>query len=174
VTEPDPTAALVAEACQRSDLLWVHGPARRAQPVWHAWHDGAVLLVVGGEEQPDPVPAGATEVEVSARSKEAQTRLVTFTAAVEEPAPGTQEWADAAGWLKAARLNAQDPDPLLERWAASSRILRLTPTGQTSERPGDYDDDSGALPPAPTPAVTVRRRPFHLGGRRPRRRRRGS
>jgi hypothetical protein len=163
--EPD---RLVAEACQRSSLLWVRGPGGRAQPVWHAWHSGAVVVVVGGEEQPHPAPEAA-DVEVVVRSKEVRSRLVTFPARVERLEPGTPEWDEAAAVLKAERLNAHDPDTLLDRWAATSQLLRLVPSGPASESPGSYDDGSGALPPAPSGAVTVRRRPFHLGGRRRRR-----
>jgi hypothetical protein len=166
VSDADTGAALVAEACQRSTMLWVQAPGRRALPVWHAWHDGAVLLVAGGEEQPDPVADGATEVQVVVRSKAAQSRLVTFGAAVEVLDPSTPQWAEAAAALRGERLNARDPDTLLDRWAASSRVLRLVPTGDATEEPGRYDASSGALPPAPSSAVTVRRRPFHLGGRR--------
>lgn len=175
VSEPDPTApeaaeALLAEACQRSPLVWVRAPGRRAQPVWSTWHDGAVALVVGGEEQPDPVPGDATEVDVVVRSKAARSRLLTFRARVDAPAPHDQVWAETAAALKGARLNTRDPDTVLDRWAASSRVLRLVPVpGRVTEQPGDYDTASGAMPPAPTDAVTVRRRPFHLGGRRRRR-----
>lgn len=161
-------AALVAEACQRSSLLWVSSPGRRAQPAWHVWHEGAVLLVVDGEEQPDPT-GGAPDVEVSVRSKDAGSRLVTFPAAVEVLETGTPAWQEAAGALKGERLNARDAETLLERWAATSRLLRLAPSGPLLEQPGAYDSSSGALPPAPSSAVTVRRRPFHLGGRRRRR-----
>lgn len=168
VSEPDASAvpALVAEACQRSPLVWVRAPRHRAQPVWSIWHDGAVVLVVGGEEQPDPVPDDATEVEVLVRSKTVQSRLVTFRARVEVLRPSESDWQSAAAALKAARLNTHDPAGVLDRWAASSRVLRLVPTGELLEEPGSYDAASGALPPAPTSAVTVRRRPFHLGGRR--------
>jgi hypothetical protein len=164
----EPDAALVAEACKRSSLLWVRSPGARAQPAWHVWHDGAVLLVVDGQEQPDPT-GGAGDVEVSVRSKDAGSRLVAFPAAVEVLEPGTSAWDDAVAVLKAERLNARDAGTIGDRWAAGSRVLRLRPAGPPVERPGDYDDSSGALPPAPSPATTVRRRPFHLGGRRRRR-----
>lgn len=169
---PGLAEALIAEACQRSALVWVGPPGHRLQPVWHTWHEGAVALVCGGEEQPCPVPDGVRDVHVQVRSKDAGTRLVTFPAAAELLEPGQPEWTAAATALKAERLNARDPDTLLDRWAASSRLLRLAPAGEPLEMPGHYDDSSGALPPAPSPAVTVTWRPFHLGGRRRRRRRR--
>lgn len=169
--DEDRSGALVAEACQRSPVMWVGGRGTRAQPVWSTWHDGAVVLVVGGEEQPDPVPAGSTDVRVAVRSKAAQWRLVTFVASVEVLEPRSEGWTAAAEALRTDRLNAHDPDTLLDRWASGSRLLRLVPAAEVLEEPGRYDDASGAAVPAPTPAVTVRRKPFHLGGR-PRRRRR--
>lgn len=169
--DDDPTAALVAEACQRSPIVWVRAEGEdRSQPVWSSWHDGAVVVVVDGEEQPSPVPVGADVVEVSVRSKTAQSRLVTFTATVEALEPGSERWTATAEKLKSERLNAHDPDTLLDRWAGTSRILRLVPSDEVGEEPGRYDDGSGAAVPAPTSAVTVRRKPFHLG-RRPRRHR---
>lgn len=167
MSEPEASVpALVAEACQRSPLVWVRAPQHRAQPVWSTWHEGAVVLVVGGEEQPDPVPDDATEVEVLVRSKAVQSRLLVFRARVEVLQPRDAGWQSAAAALKSARLNTRDPATVLDRWAASCRLLRLVPTGDLLEEPGSYDSASGALPPAPTSAVTVRRRPFHLGGRR--------
>lgn len=169
VSEPDPALALVAEACRRSPLVWVRAGHGRAQPVWSVWQDDALLIIVGGEEQPDPVPEDVEEVDVAVRSKTAQSRLVTFRARVEVLSLADERWTTAAEALKAERLNARHADTLVDRWAASSRILRLVPTGTVLEEPGHYDDSTGAMPPAPSTAVTVVRHPFHLG-RRPRRR----
>jgi len=171
VTEPDGAAAnaLVAEACQRSPVVWVRARGHRAQPVWSLWHEDAVLVVAGGGEQPDPVPPGLDEAEVLVRSKAAQSRLLTFTAHVDVLDPHTSAWDAAVEALRGARLNTSDPGTVADRWAASSRVLRLVPSGPLLEEPGSYDPGSGALPPAPTDAVTVRRKPFHLGGRRRRR-----
>lgn len=163
------TDPLVAEACRRSPLVWVRAAGQPARPVWSVWHEGAVAVVVGGEEQPDPVPDDVREVEVVVRSKAAGSRLLTFPARVEVLDPGDPVWAATVEALRAERLNAADPETLPQRWATGSRVLRLVPAGPPTEQPGGYDDASGASPPVPTPAVTVRRSPFHLGGRRRRR-----
>lgn len=161
----DPAAlALVAEACRKSDLVWVRAPAHRARAVWHVWHEGAVLLVVGGGEQPDPV-GDATTVTVQARSKDTWARLVSFPARVDPVGPDDARWDASTFALKAKRLNAPEPATMVARWAAGSRVLRLVPEGEPEELPGAYDDASGAEPPTPSPAVTVSWRPFHLGGR---------
>ena len=157
---------LVAAACSKSSLLWVGLPGGRPLPLWHVWHDDAVLVVVGGQEQPDPAPADATEVEVTVRSKDTWGRLVTFRARVEHIQPDDERWETLTFRLKASRLNAVDTDTLVDRWAAGSRVLRLVPHGPLLEQPEQYDDGSGAAPPPDTAATTTTWQPFHLGGRR--------
>lgn len=57
--------ALLEESAKKSGLLWVladgvsdgarggaRGGAAQSRPLWHAWHDGAVVLVGDGAEQP--------------------------------------------------------------------------------------------------------------------------
>lgn len=162
--------ALIAAACSKAGLVWMVTPQGRRSPLWHIWQDGAVVVVVGGQEQPDPVPDGATTVEVHVPSKDHRGRLVTFLADVEEIRPDEERWERATFALKGGRLNATDTEHLLDRWASGSRVLRLVP-GEVLERPGSYDDASGAAVPVPTPATTDTWKPFHAGGRkRPRRR----
>lgn len=188
---------LIAEACQRSGLVWLRavgtekaGGERttptQAHPAWHVWHDGALLVVGGPGEQPLPplqdavqqpvsvqqtsTPDSDAVVEVIVRSKEAGSRLVTFRAHARLLPPGTTAWDDAAAALKAGRLNAPDADNLLRRWAEQGQIFRLEPQGAPSERPGSYDDASLAAPPPVTTATTLGRQPFHLGRRKRRRR----
>ncbi|MFP5345928.1 MAG: hypothetical protein ACLGIA_02710 [Actinomycetes bacterium] len=168
-----PAEALVGAAASKAGLVWVSAAGQRALPLWHVWHDAAVLVVVGGEEQPDPVPEGADVVEVRVPSKDNGSRLVTFRARVEHVRPDDDRWEASVFRLRGDRLNALDADTMVERWAASSRVLRFVPTGELLEKPGDYDSSSEAAPPPDTPATTVSWRPFHLGGRKRRRHRLG-
>lgn len=161
--EVDP---LIAAACAKAGLVWVGVPGARPLPLWHVWHFGALAVVVGGQEQPDPVPDGAAAVEVRVPSKDNRARLLSFTARVEQVAPDDERWERVTFALKGGRLNALDADTLVDRWAATSRVLLLTPDGGLSERPGRYDDASGAAPPPPSPATTDTWRPFHAGGRK--------
>jgi hypothetical protein len=160
---------LVAAASAKAGLVWVGEPGARPRPLWHAWHDDAVAVVVGGDEQPDPVPNGADRVHVRVPSKDNRGRLVTFEATVERVHPGDERWEAVTFALKAGRLNAPDADRIVERWAATSRVLRFVPTEHLIEQPDRYDDASGAAPPPPTPATTDSWKPFHAGGRRRRR-----
>lgn len=168
VTETgDTTGALVAEAAAKSDLLWVRptpAPGERAWPAWHVWHEGAAYVVSGpGEQQ---LPALSGRVEVVLRSKDTWARLVTVSGAAATVAPDDPAWASVAAALKAKRLNAPDPDGLLDRWANANTITRLTLDGGLVEGPGSYGDASGAAPPPPTEATTAHWAPWHLRGRR--------
>ncbi|MEU7058434.1 hypothetical protein [Streptomyces sp. NPDC046197] len=151
--------ALVEEATKKSGLIWVRGagaPAARA--LWHVWHEGAACLVGDGPgEQPLPGLAEGATAEVTVRSKDKGGRLVTWTAKVVEPAPGSEAWESAVAELKGKRLNAPDGEAMTQRWARECRVLRLEPTGDLAPLP----DGSLAEPPLPTPATT--RRPIPAG-----------
>ncbi|NEC12625.1 hypothetical protein G3I34_10100 [Streptomyces sp. SID8014] len=143
--------ALIEEATKKSGLIWVQGGAGGPRPVWHAWLDGAAVLVGDGPgEQPLPGLADGGEASVTVRSKDKGGRLLTWRAEVAELAPGSEAWEAAAAELKGKRLNAPDSDRLTGRWAAECRVVRLAPTGDLDPLP----DSSLAEPPAATPATT--------------------
>ncbi|MFJ6010521.1 hypothetical protein [Streptomyces sp. NPDC092952] len=150
--------ALVEEATKKSGLVWVRGTGP-ARAVWHVWHEGAVHLVGDGPGE-QPLPTGLTDgsaAEVTVRSKDKGGRLVAWTAAVTELAPGSPAWEAAVGELKGKRLNAPDAETMTERWARECRVLRLTPGEVRTGLP----DGSLAAAPLPTPATT--RRPVPAG-----------
>jgi len=158
-------AALIAEACTKSDLVWVRPlDEPRARAAWHVWHDDAVCVVYGTGEQMLPLLDG--EVEVVARSKENGAQVVTFVADAQTLPAGTPEWEAAAFALAAARLNAQDPATQKERWASGALITLLRPAWVTAAGPGDDDAPSGAEPPPGGPGTTLTRRPYHASSRR--------
>ncbi|MFD5431812.1 hypothetical protein ACFWJ4_06495 [Kitasatospora sp. NPDC127067] len=154
--------ALLEEAAKKSGLLWVRADGQEhARPLWHAWHDGAVVVVGGGGEQPlHGLEPGAGAV-VTVRSKDKGGRLTGWNARVVEPAPGSEAWLGAVEELKGKRLNAPDTDAITTRWARECRVLRLEPTGPLTEHPGAMPDGSHAAQPLPTPATT--RRPIPAG-----------
>ncbi|GAB6900939.1 hypothetical protein JCM9957A_40290 [Kineosporia succinea] len=157
-------AALVAEACSRSDVVWVKpGGAERYQAVWHTWHDDAVAVVYGAGEQMLPVLSG--EVEVMARSKDTGAAVIGFLAHVDTLTAHTPEWDAAATVLSTARLNAVDMDQQRERWASGAVISLLRPIAVTVAAEGRDDTPTGALPPLGGPGTTTGKKPFHLGGR---------
>ncbi|MEV0311565.1 hypothetical protein [Nonomuraea fuscirosea] len=117
------TTAAIEEGAKKSGILWL--TLDRPRLAWHAWHDGAIYLVSGGEEQELPGLDALDRVRVTLRSKDNGARLVEFEAAV---APVDQAAAaDVVAVLAKERLNARDSEHLPERWARDSQVWRLTP-----------------------------------------------
>lgn len=160
-----PVDPLVAAAAGKAGLVWVSAGGARPQAVWHVWHAGAVLVVVGGGEQPDPV-GGAERVRVAVPSKDNRALLVTILAEVDQVHPGDERWEASVFALAAQRLNTSTSVDQPAVWAQSSRVLRLVPDRAWDEGPGSYDDMSGAAPVPRSPATTATWHPFHLRGRR--------
>lgn len=167
-------AALVEEATKKSGLLWLALPGLpHPRAAWHIWHahegTGAAYVVTGGIEQPLPGLPEAERIAVTVRSKDKGARLVTWIAAVTQVKPGSDEWQAVAPLLAKSRLNAQDGEHQTERWADEAYLIRLTPTGETPEAPGNLPDDYASVRPSPSPATTTGRAPFMIGarGRRP-------
>lgn len=171
--QPPAAEALLAEAASKSGLVWLRpATASRPWPAWHVWNDGAVLVVSGPGEQELPELIG--DVQMMVRSKDSGARILTVPARAERLAPDGDAWAGAAEALAASRLNSSRlPAELAAHWReVGVTITRLVPAGPPTEEPGSYSTDSGAAPVPPTPATTSGWRPFHLGGRRRRFRRR--
>jgi hypothetical protein len=157
-------AALVAEACTRSDLVWLR-PAEetRHHATWHVWHDDAVCIVYGAGEQALPLLSG--EIEVVARSKDSGAQVIGFLAQVDTLTSRSPEWEAAAQALSASRLNAVDLPQQRERWATGALISLLRPVAVTVTAHGSDDTPDGSAPPPGGSGTTLRRRPFHLGRR---------
>ena len=172
--DPDLTpeqAALVAEACSKSGLVWVRpADSARAVAAWHVWHEDAVHVVSGVDEQLLPLLTGVVEVTVP--SKDAGSRLLVVLCRADLLAVRSPEWEAAADVLSAKRLNALDPASQRERWAAGTVITRLVPLRVVAAGPGADDEPSGAAPPPPSAGTTRGDyAPWHLTGRRARARR---
>jgi hypothetical protein len=175
VAEPDlapDEAALVAEACSRSGVVWLRAAAQPYRLAWHVWHEDAVVVVQGGGEQElglPVAPGSPATVELVVPSKDRGTRLATALTRAEVLDPATPEWAAAAAALSAARLNDRDAAGQRTRWAASAQLVSLTPLRLLAAGPGHDATPSGAAPVPGGPATTTRRTPWHLGGRARRR-----
>lgn len=158
-------AALIAEACSKSSVLWVRTVGTtRHHLAWHVWHSDAAYVVYGVDEQMLPLLSG--QVEVVVPGKETGARLVTFTAQADILPARSPEWEAAADALSTARLNAADPDHQRDRWASGTLVTRLTPVQVTTVGPGDDTTGSGALSPPGSTATTVgAHQPWHVRGR---------
>ena len=116
--------SLIEEGAKKSSVLWI-SLAGRDLLAWHVWHDGAVYVVTGGEEQSLPGLAEASRVRVTLRSKDNGARLISFDAEVEVVDQASSPVVVAA--LAKDRLNATDSSTLPSRWSSTSTIVRLAP-----------------------------------------------
>jgi hypothetical protein len=148
---------LVAEAMKKAAVAWLGVDDLPLYAVWCLWVDDALYVVSGEHEQPAPGLAGAKAVAVSARGDHGG-RIVTWRASAERVTPESEQWASVAPQLAAKRLNSLATDDLVQRWAESATITRLSPTGELDELP----DGSLAAPPPPSPATNATRKPFRL------------
>ena len=174
VTDPF-TIALIAELGKKTGVCWLRydepgGAPPRQRAVWHVWYDDALHLVAGGDEQQLPGIADAERVEVTMRSKENGGRLVTWVGDVSVVRPADEAWEDVTSALVSDRLNLDDLSTAKDTWAADSVVVRIDPTAEVLERPGDLSDEAHVAPPLPTPATTRGALPRVLHRRQRRRR----
>lgn len=157
-------AALVAEAAKKSGLLWLDLPGLpQPRAAWHVWHDGSAYVLTGGDgEQPLPGLPESEQVTVILRSKDKGGRLVSFVADAEPVEPGSELWDAVTPLLAKDRLNAASHEGQVERWAAESWVIRLTPAHETATASDGY----ATVRPVPTPATTAGGPPRMLGGKR--------
>lgn len=135
-----PNLTAIAEATRRSEALWIGAPGGQLRLVWHIWHDDALYLVGGGDEQPLPPLADRAVVVVRSRARPTD-RALQWDADVSVVEPDTSAYDEVAPLLAASRLNATAQD-LPARWAATgAQLLRLIP----SRRPAPGSSPS---PPA--------------------------
>ena len=150
---------LLAEAANKSDIVWVEVPGDRAFAVWHAWASDRFYLVSGaGEQLLPPLPE---VVNLILRSKDSGGRLLTVQATAHLLEPHTESWETAVAALAGERLNATDD--LAARWAESGSVYALHPFGEPLAAPGRQSSESGRTPLVPAPATTVGWRPWHAG-----------
>ena len=153
------TTALIAELGKKTGVCWLRYAERestspRERPAWHVWYDDALHLVAGGKEQELPGIADAERVEVVMRSKESGGRLVTWVGSVSVVEPGDEAWEDVTTALVADRLNLDDLATAKQEWADGSVVVRIDPTGEVLEQPGELSDAAHSATPPPTPATT--------------------
>lgn len=158
-------AALIAEACSKSSVLWLRTvESARQHLAWHVWHNDAVHVVQGVHEQTLPLLNG--QIEVIVPSKDTGAQLVSFVARTELLTAGSPEWDAAADALSAVRLNTADPQQQRERWASGALVTRIIPLYVASSGAGDDTSVTGAQVPADSLATTVTAyQPWHVRGR---------
>jgi hypothetical protein len=123
---------LIAEAAKKTSVCWVRA-AGATSPVWHVWDGEAVLIVVGGDEQPFPEVDAPSTVEVTLHSADTRARLITWTGSADILEPGSPVWEAAAALLVAAAQNTTDRRARVDAWRSGSRLLRITPIAAASQ-----------------------------------------
>jgi len=158
-------AALIAETCSKSNVLWVRTVGSvRHNLAWHVWHDDAAYVVYGVDEQMLPLLSG--QVEVVAKSKDSGGRVVTFVAQADILPARSAEWEAAAEALAASRLNTRDSGTQRDRWASGTLVTRLTPLYVSASGLGDDRSEDGAVPAPQDGGTTVTAyQPWHVRGR---------
>ncbi len=166
--EPEVVRALVAELGKKTSVCWLRyfGKERAA---WHVWHDDALLLVWGGDEQPLPYLDEADRVEVTMRSKDNGGRLVTWVGVPSRVLPTSDAWPASVAALASARLSIPSLSETPRQWESTSVVTRIVPTGEILEAPGSLSSVSHAATPRATPATTRGALPRVLHRRKTRR-----
>lgn len=172
------TTALIAELGKKTGVCWLRyaepGAPSAAEPrthaAWHVWYDDALHLVAGGNEQELPGIADVDRVQVIMRSKENGGRLVAWVGSVSVVSPSDEAWDDVTSALVTDRLNLADLDKAKHEWANESVVVRVDPTGELLEQPGDLSDEAHSAAPPPTRATTRGPLPRVLHRRQRRRR----
>ena len=157
--------ALVSDGGRKSEVAWVQGTAPDVgqRALWLTWHDDAIVVVTGGNEQPDPGFVDGATTTVVIRSKDKEVRLMTIEVLVQELAVDSDAWQTTAEALHAKRLNSVDGDETTKRWRTTSQLWRLSPTGKTFETPGAMSNNSHRTAPVATPATTDSPPPLMVG-----------
>lgn len=119
------------KAVKKGSIIWltVTQPdgSRHEQPVWFVFSDGKVYVVSGPAEQNVPHLRDASEVEITARSKDVRSRVSHVPAAVRVIAPDDPEFDRIAEMALPNRLNVADPDDAVRRWKDTCVLVELTP-----------------------------------------------
>ncbi|MBO1765841.1 hypothetical protein [Allobranchiibius sp. GilTou38] len=156
-----PVTAAAPAAFGKSAICWVQVDGRD-WPVWYAPLGDVAYVVSGPGEQ--ELPALPASVSITLRAKDTREYAGRFTASATRLHPGDEEWDEAVGALRPARLNPPDADPAA-RWSRDGAVWALRPDFD-APAPVAPDAPSGAREPAPTTATTRGRMPGHLGKRR--------
>lgn len=169
----DPQVAMeetFRKALQKGTIIWLTVPqpggGSHDQPVWFVYQDNRVYVFSGPTEQQVPHLAEASEVEITARSKEIRSRVsrVPATVRVVSGDDGHFDAIAAAGLAK--RLNLPDlGDAALKRWRTNLTLVELTPRFRDEAQPPSSAAPSAAEAspdtpqPRPEPRPTVEQEP---------------
>jgi hypothetical protein len=156
-------SGVLDEAIKKAAVAWVSVGDGPALGVWCMPLDGSLYVVSGPGEQTAPGLGEVSRAAVTLRGDHGG-RIVTWVAAVERLAPGTEAWETVAPQLAGKRLNASGTaESVVARWAGSGcAVVRLTPADEPATTGAALPDTSLAEPPRDSPARVPTPRPFRL------------
>ena len=112
------------------------------QAVWFVLQGTTVYVLNGPTEQQVPGLPGASEVFITARSKDLRSKVSRVPAAVRQVPKDDPLWDRVASTALGKRLNLADGDGALERWRSRCELFELTP------RFGDQEQEAAVGGPA--------------------------
>ena len=121
------------KALSKGAVVWLTVPAAgpkgkpHSQAVWYVWTDGKVYVLDGPTEQQVPGLAQATDVTITARSKDLRSRVSDIPATVAVIPNDSSRFDVIARMGLGRRLNLPDGDGALERWRSNCTLDELTP-----------------------------------------------
>lgn len=118
-------AAAVAGRAGRGN----RGPKPHTQPVWFLAQGGKLYVLTGPGEQDVQGLVQASEVEITARSKDLRSRVSRVPATVRIVAKDDPEWDKLANTATPKRLNLPDKtfEAAITRWRETCELVELTP-----------------------------------------------
>jgi hypothetical protein len=120
-----------AKALGKGAVIWLTVPQANGtsewQAVWYVWTDGKVYVLDGPTEQQVPGLGLATEVTITARSKDLRSRVSDIPATVAVIPNDSERFELIARMGLGRRLNLPDGDGALERWRTNCTLFELTP-----------------------------------------------
>ncbi|HEY8506002.1 MAG TPA: hypothetical protein VIL46_15560 [Gemmataceae bacterium] len=159
------------KALQKGSVIWLTVPqppqrdgrgraagnGSHTQAVWFVFDSGKVYVFDGPTEQQVPGLTSATEVEITARSKDHRSRVSQVRADVRRIPPDDPLFDKIARAGLGRRLNLPDGDGALERWRANCTLLELTPRfredGEEAAAPRAAAGGAAAAAPAAAEAA---------------------
>lgn len=128
------------KAVGKGEIIWITVPvtgqrgrgastyATNTYPVWFLTQGSKIYVLTGPGEQDVQGLTQATEVEITARSKDHRSRVSRVPAAV-RVLPKDDEWTKLAQSATPKRLNLPDKtyEAAVERWRETCEIVELTP-----------------------------------------------
>jgi hypothetical protein len=128
------------KAIQKGSVVWltvpqpvVRGrkgrkqPTEHTQPVWFVTEGSTLYVFDGPTEQQVPHLTEASEVRITARSKDLRSKVSDVRAAVRVVPTDDPLWDKIATSGLGRRLNLPDGDGAKERWRTNCTLLELTP-----------------------------------------------